>query len=499
MSSRVPFCMRTFRKRPFWGIVSAAACALALLGSPAWAQDAGEDIIFTLDRERYSFGRAVPLRYDFTCDNRGLAPTEIEDNGSGQLAFTIGFVNLLPTVGCVPVSDASWNLKDLFALTPGDYTLTVRQPGGDPGDQVFDFTIRDSVLESGPAQSGSWFDPAQSGQGLNLEFFNDGRAIAYWYAYDEDGDNLWLVGDGRYDGDEAVFDVFEAAGNGFPPNYDPVSHELDPWGEMTLTLDTCRSGTLSWTTSNEDFANGFMPLQRISPQNGEACFDDELQSDGWRTTNLLAEDPELGFELLNATLAGAGEGGDWTLAFEDLPEALGGGRGLTARATAGQQFARFYLGTRIRGGDRTEFEGSGLRPPYALIAELTVALPGAAGCDALNGLSVSLSLMDSLWDRASEAEQEPLSNVLFDHHTTLRLGNIGTLRNADCSSVDDFLVRTFISPTVTFFNPAVVADFNASWAMLTVDLGNLDADSDEAVEGPVYLLDFQVRGREVGR
>jgi len=465
---------------------AAGAALLTLLATQASAQEAGEDIVFTLDRDNFSSGREVLLHYDFNCDNQGLGPVDVEDDGAGGLAFTVAPLNL-PTVGCGPVPNASWNLKHLYTLSPGDYTLTVRQPGG---DQVFTFSVRDSVLDSGPAQSGSWFDPTQGGQGLNLELFSDGRAIAYWYAYDAEGDNLWLFGDGRFDGDQIAFDVFAASGDGFPPDYDPESHDLEPWGDMTLTLETCRTGTLSWTTTRDDFEDGTLPLQRLSPPNGQPCFDDDLDADGWRTVNLLAEDPELDFELLNAGFNGSEEGGDWDLAFEDLPAALGEGRALTARVPADDEFARFFLATRFAGSGRLEVLDRRLHPPYAVLAEVTVALPGNLACEELNALTLTISFMDSLWDSASEEEQQPLSDVLFRNHTTLPLGGVGALRNDDCSNVDDFLVRTFVSP-------AVRTPFNTGWAMLTVDLNNLDPGSDEAVEGPVYLLDFRVRGREV--
>lgn len=460
---------------------------VALLGFTLLAINAlAQDIEFTLDRENFSFGREVLLRHPFSCDTRFIAAGEVEDNGAGQIAFTVTERGSpFPSVGCVPQPEQFFNVSNVFELTPGDYTLTIRQDGG---DQQFTFTVRDSVFDSGLAQTGSWFDPAQAGHGLNLEFFPDGRVIAYWYAYDDDGDNLWLLGRGRYDGDQAVFEVFEAEGDGFPPNYDPDSHDLDAWGEMTISFDSCSAGTLRWTTTAAGFQDGEMPLQRLSPPNGQACLDDDREADAWNTVNLLADELGLGFDLLNASEDGSGGGETWTVAFEDLPEALGDGRALAARPGAVEGFSSFYLGTIVLGSvDRLAFGDGTAPPPYSVLAELTLALPGALACEQLTGLDLAVSFMNGPWQAATDnIPPQPLVDLLGIEHRLALLGGIDAVRQDDCSTVDEYLVRSFVSP-------AVLTEFTASYATLTVGLAG-DAPG-QALEGPVYLLDFRLRGR----
>lgn len=50
-----------------------------------------------------------------------------------------------------------------------------------------------------PDLSGSWFDPARSGEGISLQILDRGEPMLYWFTFDEDGNQMWLfeVGQSR--------------------------------------------------------------------------------------------------------------------------------------------------------------------------------------------------------------------------------------------------------------------------------------------------------------
>ena len=68
------------------------------------------------------------------------------------------------------------------------------------------------------AHSGSWFTPEQSGHGLVVQILSADSAVVYWYVYDADGNQLWLVGTGPYDGHSIQVNMFESRGAMFPPD-----------------------------------------------------------------------------------------------------------------------------------------------------------------------------------------------------------------------------------------------------------------------------------------
>ena len=96
--------------------------------------------------------------------------------------------------------------------------------------------FQSSVLAIGPAYSGSWYNPEQDGHGFSLEYseLNDGTAVvvAYWYVYDIEGNQIYLIGTGEAKEDNTV--TLE-----FVSTYGMKFGEFDP--KQTVHPDTGRS------------------------------------------------------------------------------------------------------------------------------------------------------------------------------------------------------------------------------------------------------------------
>ncbi|MGY6587406.1 MAG: hypothetical protein ACXIUB_03865 [Wenzhouxiangella sp.] len=48
-----------------------------------------------------------------------------------------------------------------------------------------------------PDLSGSWFDPARSGEGISLQILDRGEPMVYWFTFDEEGNQMWLFEVGK--------------------------------------------------------------------------------------------------------------------------------------------------------------------------------------------------------------------------------------------------------------------------------------------------------------
>jgi hypothetical protein len=133
----------------------------------------------------------------------------------------------------------------------------------------------DGAICSVPAGrlSGSWYDPAHSGEGYVLEVLADLRALVYWFSFDAQGARRWFFGTGRIDGDRLVFDeLFTTAGGVFGPDFDPDAVTVAPWGSLELDL-TCSTGTAGFTPTEAGFPAGTLALVRLSLLGGLGCED----------------------------------------------------------------------------------------------------------------------------------------------------------------------------------------------------------------------------------
>jgi hypothetical protein len=118
--------------------------------------------------------------------------------------------------------------------------------------------------------TGSWYNPAQNGQGWVVEVAENASAptfLSFFYGYDNDGGQLWMVtGASVIDGNTAVADVYLASGSGFGGDFDPGSFDLgEVVGTVMFEFDDCDSGTVTFTSADTAFLADFSnPIQRIT-------------------------------------------------------------------------------------------------------------------------------------------------------------------------------------------------------------------------------------------
>jgi plastocyanin len=165
---------------------------------------------------------------------------------------------------------ATLTLSAQSAASTGVANITITATSG---SLVHTASVALNVVAATPAFSivrgitGSWYNPAQSGQGFNVEVLSGNTFIAFWYVFDSAGNNLWLTGIGPYNSDSVTLTMTQTSGGAFPPAFDATKIVRGNWGTLTLRFSDCNNGTATWVSDDgtqTHFPNGSMPIQRLT-------------------------------------------------------------------------------------------------------------------------------------------------------------------------------------------------------------------------------------------
>jgi hypothetical protein len=119
--------------------------------------------------------------------------------------------------------------------------------------------------------SGAWFNPARDGQGFILEVVGESQLLAYWFTYDTDGSQMWMLGLGEIDGEgRSTISMQRTSGGVFGDEFDPASVELQDWGEVTMEFDACSQASYSWSSAPPYDSGGFN-ITRLTELKNAGC------------------------------------------------------------------------------------------------------------------------------------------------------------------------------------------------------------------------------------
>ena len=124
-----------------------------------------------------------------------------------------------------------------------------------------------------PGITGNWYNAAQNGHGFGLEVLPGNQLLAQWYTFAPDGGAIWIVGVGPIDGNAAVLDAYRQVGDGgrFPPHFDPARVHGERWGTLRFTFSDCTAGEVAWQSVLPGYADGAMPIARLTIPAGLSC------------------------------------------------------------------------------------------------------------------------------------------------------------------------------------------------------------------------------------
>jgi hypothetical protein len=194
---------------------------------------------------------------EFSDCNDGLFKwMPLADNG-----FTAGETNVTRLTASLGLTCSDANTS----LTASKDTEVVKV--AKPSLKAGDFTMQ-------AAHSALWYNPEQSGHGINVYMLDDNRIIVIWYVYDDQGNQVWLLGVGTHDGINATLDVTVTSGAMFPPNFNAGDVSSENWGQFELEFSGCNDGLFKWLpVEGNGYIQGETNVTRLTATLGLTCSD----------------------------------------------------------------------------------------------------------------------------------------------------------------------------------------------------------------------------------
>ena len=120
--------------------------------------------------------------------------------------------------------------------------------------------------------SGSYYAPARNGEGIVVEWLDNGDVLVIFYTYDQNDNQFWVLGIATPDGNtvtmEALYpSAFTAWGRAFNPN----DITLASWGTFTLTWTECNAVVFEYASTVPGFGSATRNYNRLTTLSGTAC------------------------------------------------------------------------------------------------------------------------------------------------------------------------------------------------------------------------------------
>jgi hypothetical protein len=123
-------------------------------------------------------------------------------------------------------------------------------------------------------RSGSFFDPARSGEGVFVEILEDGRAVVIFYTYTSDGRQFWFISsDTQINGNTVTANmVYPASTTGFGSQFNADEIDLQPWGTLSIVYQPgCNRVVVNFNSVIAGFGADSLNYQRLTQPAGVTC------------------------------------------------------------------------------------------------------------------------------------------------------------------------------------------------------------------------------------
>ncbi len=110
--------------------------------------------------------------------------------------------------------------------------------------------------------SGLWMPTDRSGEGWSLEIIGPQQALLYWYTYDSNGRQRWLMGLGVIDDDRIDFpELLVTSGGRFGPAFDAGAIVRQVVGNASMQFDDCLRGHFEYQMFGQQQR---LPIERLT-------------------------------------------------------------------------------------------------------------------------------------------------------------------------------------------------------------------------------------------
>lgn len=119
--------------------------------------------------------------------------------------------------------------------------------------------------------SGSWYDPSHDGEGWIVEMIDESKAVIYWFSYDNEGHQTWMIGVADRKNNQLVTELQTTSGPVFGTEFDPDLVQSHDWGSLTLSFSGCNEASVNYQSPLEEFGSGTLNSQRLTTLSGLPC------------------------------------------------------------------------------------------------------------------------------------------------------------------------------------------------------------------------------------
>jgi streptogramin lyase len=222
-------------------------------------------------------GRITPTGAitEFSIPTADSRPSGITTGPDGNLWFTENQANQIASITPAGV------VTEFAIPTPNSGPVGIA--AGADGNIWFAESSANNIgkltLSSAPVfvdgyMSGNWYDPAQSGQGFQLEMADGDTMVAIWFTFAPDGSGQnWIYAQGTFDStkNSVTLPAQLVTGAMFPPHFNVSDVTKTPWGTLTFTFTGCDSGTVAWSSTLPGYGSGTLPISRLTRIKGTTC------------------------------------------------------------------------------------------------------------------------------------------------------------------------------------------------------------------------------------
>jgi hypothetical protein len=130
------------------------------------------------------------------------------------------------------------------------------------------------ALDGLRGKSGAWFVQSRSGEGWFFEELPDQQMLVYWFTYDPNGNQAWLIGQGARSGNRVLIDDMRiASGTRFGGAFQTSQVQLTRWGSMTLNFSDCNNVSVSYQSTLPGYGEATRNAQKLASVSGASCLD----------------------------------------------------------------------------------------------------------------------------------------------------------------------------------------------------------------------------------
>jgi hypothetical protein len=183
----------------------------------------------------------------------------------------------LPPYDAGTDSGSTYNSANRATNPPEPIFLIEESPVGNGvpiGRFRFELVEAEGLFPISGYQSGWYYVPSRSGEGINFNVAQNGDRLfisVAWFTYSM-GEQMWLIGSVDIDeGDEmATVELYRTSGTGFGDAFNADDVILDLWGTLTITVPDCGLLFVEWG-GGQEFGTGQLLMEQLVNVAGLEC------------------------------------------------------------------------------------------------------------------------------------------------------------------------------------------------------------------------------------